>query len=141
MIWTDLIAFVVLGIVIATLIVSLIILNAQKSRLATKLLQTTIEKMTALNMLEDALSEKESNNIEQTDGFLKFVSDSRNWAFDYIEEVQAGLAKFQASVKPHLDYINKYGSIIDNPVQGSIDKISEAYVELEKLMPENDKQV
>lgn len=139
--WIDLVAFIALGTVIAILIVSVIALNAQKSRLAGKLLQTTIEKMTALNILEDALSEKESNSVEQTEGFLKFVSDSRNWAFDYIEEVQAGLAKFQASVKPHLDYINKYGSLIDNPVQGSIDKISEAYKELEKLMPENDKQV
>jgi hypothetical protein len=30
-------------------------------------------------------------SIEQTDGFVKFLSESRDWAFNYIEDVQSSI--------------------------------------------------
>ena len=35
-----------------------------------------------------------SNQDEHTQNFIKFLSDSRDWAFEYIENVQRGIKKF-----------------------------------------------
>jgi predicted membrane protein len=47
-----------------------------------------IEKEYFKKKLAEQLVNKETKRVEQTDGFLKFVSESRDWAFQYIESVQ-----------------------------------------------------
>lgn len=69
--------------------------------------------------------------------FLKFVSDSREWAFEYIEEFQSGLNVFVKEVGPLVEYFDKYGSIgPEGPDKEALKKISLAYKELIKLLPE-----
>lgn len=43
------------------------------------------------NRLAQEIENKNNVTIEKTDGFLRFLSDSRNWAFEYIEEVQEAI--------------------------------------------------
>lgn len=75
--------------------------------------------------------------IENSEGFLKFVSESRDWAFQYIEEVQGVIAKFISDIEPEINYFDEYGVIGSAyPHYYSIKKISEAYKELKKVMPE-----
>lgn len=138
---TDLIAFIIFGVIVATLAIIVIRLNNHRRKLANSVLQLTLEKMTVLKLLESSLSEQESKTVEQTDGFLKFVSDSRDWAFQYIEEVQAGLIEFHKKVDLDIKYIAKYGQLIEHPLQESINRITEAYMELEKLLPTDQDQV
>lgn len=137
----DLIAFSIYLVSGLILIISNVKLRSKKTSLATKLLQTELEKQTILSMLEKTLDEKESNDIEKTEGFLKFVSDSRDWAFNYIEEVQAALNKFTKDVDADLKYILKYGQLIEHPLQDSITRIAVAYEELQKLLPQDKDQV
>ena len=41
-------------------------------------------------VLKSALDSRESKDVEKTEGFLNFVTQSRDWAFEYIEnEVEA----------------------------------------------------
>jgi hypothetical protein len=74
---------------------------------------------------------------EDRENFIKFISDSREWAFDYIEEVQQKLSYFIDDVEPEIAYFDEYGLVGDAyPHYHSMKKISSAYKELKKLLPE-----
>ena len=72
------------------------------------------------------------------ESFLKFVSDSREWAFQYIEDVQLHLKTFKNSVEKEINYFNQYGEVGSAyPHYDSMKKISAAYKELIKVLPED----
>jgi biopolymer transport protein ExbB/TolQ len=74
-----------------------------------------------------------------TQNFIKFLSDSRDWAFKYIEDVQVGIKKFMDEVQPQIDYYNKYGVVVDGmipPHDFALKKISKEIDELKKFLPE-----
>jgi hypothetical protein len=133
----DIISNVVSSVVIAALIIYVIILRREKHNARTVLTNITIDYMLLKDELQKTISAKEDQSIEQTDGFLKFISDSREWAFNYIEEVQSGLEKFTDTVGPTLKYLNTYGQAVTTPHDEAIKKITEAYKELEKLLPKD----
>ena len=136
---TTLIVFGVFTLVTSILIVDNIRIRVRKKRVLEELLQQTIDKTALLGYLDKLTAENDSKTIEQTEGFLKFVSDSRDWAFDYIEQVQEGLSGYIDKVDADMQYMEKYGVLVEHPLQESLNRISEAYKELKKLMPENDK--
>ena len=136
---TTLIVFGVFALVTSVLIVDNIRIRVRKKRILEELLQQTIDKTALLGYLDKLTAENDSKTIEQTEGFLKFVSDSRDWAFDYIEQVQDGLSGYIGKVDADMQYMEKYGILVEHPLQESLNRISEAYKELKKLMPENDK--
>jgi hypothetical protein len=75
-------------------------------------------------------------NDEDRENFIKFISDSREWAFDYIEEVQTGLSKFVSDVEPVINHFNNYGDVIWTPLTDSMKTISVSFEDLKKLLPE-----
>ena len=98
----------------------------------------------AYNNLREAVDSKGDISKTEDDihkeNFIKFLSDSREWAFGYIEEVQTGLKKFIEEVGPQLDYYNKYGIVIEGmapPHDFALKKISKEFEELKKLLPED----
>ena len=70
--------------------------------------------------------------------FLKFVSDSREWAYDYIEEVQKAIKDFKTTVEPHIIFFDKFGDVLSNqrPDYDAMKTISAAYKELITILPE-----
>ena len=91
-----------------------------------------------LQQLTRAPSKTEQDQSDEA--FLKFVSDSRDWAYQYIEEVQAGLKLFIDEVAPQIDYYNKYGSAVDGmiaPHDFALKKISSEFEKLKALLPED----
>lgn len=90
-----------------------------------------------------------SNNVEfkndsdiHKENFIKFLSDSRDWAFGYIEEVQSGLNKFVSDVEPDINYFKEYGDVISmQPNYDSLQRISRAYEELKNLLPKEEEEV
>jgi hypothetical protein len=96
--------------------------------------------------LQDFIS---SNNVEfkndsdiHKENFIKFLSDSRDWAFVYIEEVQVGLSKFVTDIEPEINYFREYGDLSSmQPNYYSLKKITQAYDELVKLLPKEEKEV
>jgi hypothetical protein len=60
-------------------------------RISVALIQSEINREAIEKRLSEVLEVKDSSSVEQTDGFLKFVSDSRDAAFEYIEVVQESL--------------------------------------------------
>jgi hypothetical protein len=79
---------------------------------------------------------KEEQDIHK-ENFIKFLSDSRDWAFEYIEDVQKQLENFVRDVEPEIMYFDEYGVVGDAyPHYHSMKKISSAYKDLKKLLPE-----
>ena len=95
----------------------------------------------AYNTLRDIVEGKPTKTEEDIhkENFIKFLSDSRDWAFDYIEDVQKGLSRFIKEVEPQLEYYNEYGVVIEGmvpPHDFALRKISKEFEELKKLLPE-----
>jgi len=63
-----------------------------------KLVQSETNGITYMIKLAEMVDERDKKSIEQTEGFLKFVSDSRDWAFQYIEDVQDALNEYDAAL-------------------------------------------
>jgi len=79
---------------------------------------------------------KEDQDIHK-ENFIKFLSDSRDWAFEYIEDVQKQLENFIRDIEPEIMYFDEYGVVGDAyPHYHSMKKISSAYKDLKKLLPE-----
>jgi alpha-L-fucosidase len=79
---------------------------------------------------------KEDQDIHK-ENFIKFLSDSRDWAFEYIEDVQKQLETFVRDIEPEIMYFDEYGVVGDAyPHYHSMKKISSAYKDLKKLLPE-----
>ena len=130
---------------IALAVLSIISLSFMIAYIAVvKKLNTVSEAFSKLlivyNMtLDDA---KDSQRFESSpedidthkENFIKFLSDSRDWAYQYIEEVQNGLDKFIKEVSPQLEYYNKFGIVIEGmvpPHDFALKKISK---EIEKII-------
>jgi hypothetical protein len=96
--------------------------------------QIALEKFVE-SMNLDSISDQEVHK----ENFIKFLSDSRDWAFEYIEDVQSGLIKFVDDIKPEIEYFKEYGDIVSmHPNYYSMKKITESYDDLIKLLPKDD---
>lgn len=92
----------------------------------------------SLLVMQNSISTQSKTDKQQADeAFLKFVSDSRDWAYEYIENVQASLTKFVSDAGPAIDYWDEYGSAMSTPLDQGMGKISKAYKELIALLPED----
>jgi len=107
-------------------------------------LQIKKNKVILANTLNLLLMQQSMNDENKTDqeqsneAFLKFVSDSRDWAYTYIDEVQEKLNKFVNDIEPEIAYFDEYGEVGSAyPHYHSMKKISGAYKELKKLLPED----
>jgi effector-binding domain-containing protein len=128
--------------VLVTLIIFLVYrlfrLRAFAKSLSELYMQGLADNFLLSKKVEELVQEIENKKLEDTDGFLKFVSDSRDWAFNYIEEVQMALLEFDNEISPQLEWATTYGALTGKTVHsGTIDKISEAYDKLKSILPEN----
>jgi hypothetical protein len=129
----DFVIFLSLIIIIVTLILNVVRLRLKNKRLASELLQITLDQNILMTKLAEELKKKEEVSVEKTDGFLKFISESRELAFEYIEAIQEALVKFKDKVGPEIEYMLTYGTVIGDSLQSkSFLKIEKAYKELIK---------
>jgi hypothetical protein len=113
-------------------------LHQRKARLEMleKYLKAEVEKAVVLDKLAEAMKELETKAIEESDGFLKFVSDSREWAFKYIEDLQSALEEFDKAVGPQFKYAETYASLdSESPSKDILRKISKEYSKLRQMLP------
>lgn len=92
-----------------------------------------------LLLMQQSMNEENKTDLEKSnEAFLKFISDSRDWAYQYIDDVQASLNKFITDVEPEIAYFDEYGVAGSAyPHYHSMKKISGAYKELKTLLPED----
>ena len=93
-------------------------------------------------VLEEYINSIEENKIQSDESvhkenFIKFLSDSRDWAYTYIEEVQDGLASFVDAIGSDIEHFDTYGDVLstNRPDYDAMKRISIAYKELKNLLP------
>lgn len=133
--------FASFAIIIAALILSLIyivILRVRLRNLSSTLIQTGIDANYVKSKLAEALLQIESNKLQETDGFVKFISDSRDWAFKYIEDVEKYFNEFDTSMQTIFQWAKTYGNTNGETAHSeAINEIEKAYNEFKKTMPNN----
>jgi hypothetical protein len=134
-------------IVFATLSVcfagSYILVLRQSIKLKRDLSKLFIEKTLLqeyVDLSKSTKTKEDSDDSIHKENFIKFLSDSRLWAFEYIENVQKGLTKFVNDVDADISYFDEYGEVLSmsRPDYPSMKNISKAYKELKTLLPEDE---
>lgn len=132
----------VLIIIIVTLLFTFALTYSRMLRNHLKAKKEISKLMVNLIVLEEYIRGIEENKIQSDESihkenFIKFLSESRDWAYKYIEDVQEGLSIFIDSVKEDIEYFDQYGDAGPiGPNYEMMKRISIAYKELTKLMPE-----
>ena len=71
--------------------------------ISNKLLQEMLDRATIEKKFSDYIQGIDNKDIEQTQGFVKFLSESRDWAFRYIEDVQVSIDSLKTAVESGYD--------------------------------------
>lgn len=130
----DALVFGLFIIIFIYLMISNVSIRLKNQTMSLTLLQERIDKNIIIDKISSDL--EKTKPIEQTDAFLKFVSESRDLAFSYIEESQAAITNFINNVGPEIEYFKQYGSISEGqPLHDAMVKITVGYEELKKLLP------
>ena len=127
---------IILGCLFFASLLSVLVLSIKFLRLKNdiKKMATAYSKVTQI-----MLSNNKLDNDVHKESFIKFLSDSRDSAFVYIEEVQSGISKFVEQVDPEISYFKEYGDIMAmSPNYNSMNKIATAYEDLIKLLPKEE---
>lgn len=111
-------------------------------RKAQEAITAKLQLLIRINILETEFSktiqEVENMKLEKSDDFIKFLSDSRDWAFTYIEDVQAKISEFDKQIQEIAEWNRTYGSVVgDTPHNSKIEEINLAYDKIRSLLPEN----
>jgi hypothetical protein len=130
------ISVVILGILLVLMTTASVLLSIKILILKKRIIALAI----SLVKVEDIFNSKkedESDSDIHKENFIKFLSDSRDWAYEYIEDVQRSLTLFISEIEPEIAYFDEYGLVGDAyPHYHSMKKISSAYKELKKMLPE-----
>jgi predicted nucleotide-binding protein (sugar kinase/HSP70/actin superfamily) len=124
---------IILGSLLFISLVALLILNAK-----IRALKNHVKKLAAAySKIEILMSSKTKlDNDAHQESFIKFLSDSRDSAFDYIQEVQSGISDFVSEVDPVINYFDEYGDIMGMiPNYDGMKKMSVEFKKLKKLLP------
>ena len=128
-------AFIALLFTVTTLAIRLKYINL---KLQKDVKQGLVDEFILMGELEKMSKNTETKKIEETEGFLKFVSDSRDWAFQYIERVQIAIKQFQDVFHP---IAVEYYKDKDKPIsQEEFGRLFEAYKKLVGELPDEGKK-
>lgn len=120
-------------IILSQTFIFLYIKEKQKNKL---ILANTLQ----LLIMQEVEQEKNKTDKERAnEDFLKFVSDSRDWAYEYIDNAQKAIKEFIDEAGPSIEYWNEYGSVMPTPLDDSMRKISNGYKKIKMLIPEDPK--
>ena len=104
-----------------------------------KMLQMQLDATTTNSFLLDKLKDKDKEESVKTDvqeGFINFLNQSRESAFEYIENVQSTLSNVVTNLSPIVEFHDKYGAIFDTDTRNQMQVVSNSFLELKKLIPD-----
>ena len=110
----------VLSTTIIFLFSALVFQNLKIRTLGEEIVSLTMQNLSVNEKVENLLYERENLAMHDQDGFIKFLSDSRDWAFEYIENVQLS--------------IENLAKAIDS---GEQEEISKSFKEIMEYLPDN----
>jgi hypothetical protein len=133
--WFNLSIFVSVAVLFSIMLFDSIKQRLKKRKVQETAIQLAFDKTQLLAEIERLNGNKD---LENSEGFVKFLSQSRDSAFNYIEKVQQSLKEFSEKVEPTFKWSKTYGATLGKNVHTeAIEKISEAYDRLKELLPED----
>ena len=119
--------------VLATIAIAYLVYLNVRQRLNYKKLdndhnQVVLDYRMFKDMYDKLFEELNSVKVEKDDGFVKFLSESRDWAFQYIESTQVVVEIYNSEVQAILESDDK-------PAQ-KLSKIKAAHKDLLAILPE-----
>lgn len=109
-------------VIIFALLVVNVVLRIKTSKIVAEKMQEAINTEVLMLELNKIKEELDTLKLQETDGFVKFLSESREWAFNYIDDVQASIAMMKDAM--------------DN---GDSQRILEAFNQLVGFLPNEEK--
>lgn len=132
------ISVAILGIMLVFVTTISILLSIKMFVLRKRVMSLAISLVKVEEIFNSTKKEDSDSDVHK-ENFIKFLSDSRDWAYLYIEDVQKGLSKFVSEIEPEISYFDEYGEVGSAyPHYHSMKKISQEYKELKKLLPEEE---
>lgn len=116
-----------------------IMLRFQYHNALSQVFQMQIDATTTNSFLLDKLKNKDKEESVKTDvqeGFINFLNQSRESAFEYIENVQSTIESVLTDLGPIVEFHDKYGAIFDTDTRNQMHVVSNSFHELKKLVPE-----
>lgn len=139
MMWWDFLAFGIFISLSSYLVFKLYKLRKTNHELIGLMLQLDIDNGILSDKIVALTQELENKKLEGSNGFLKFVSESRDWAFNYIETTQEEIKKFSEIVEKEKSYHTTYGTAIGDTMHSKmLDRVFQAYDDLVKLLPKEE---
>lgn len=136
------IAIISLSILCVLFAVAYIIIFKKMNNMTEEVAKLIIDNLSLHKFIDSQLHDVKNDQEVHKENFIKFLSDSRDWAFSYIEEVQEGLKKFVDDIEPEINYFKEYGDVTSmQPNYYSLKKITDAYDELTKLLPKEEEEI
>jgi hypothetical protein len=129
---------IIMGLLLVAVTTTSVLLTLKVILLRQRLL-TLAMSLVKVQDVFNSTKEQESANDVHKENFIKFLSDSRDWAYEYIEDVQSSLTLFISEIEPEIAYFDEYGLVGDAyPHYHSMKKISQAYKELKNMLPDGE---
>jgi len=117
------IEIIIISVLITTVVVlsiALVYMRKTSQDFASQLVQCAV---TNIDLKEAMARLKDEKELGENDGFVKFLSDSRDWAFEYIENVQNAILSLELAL-----------------ANGSEEEISESYKNVLNYLPKDEKK-
>ena len=93
-IW-DLVAVIAAALIISLLLIDDVRVRVSNRKLFAERVQVEMNSIILMTQLEKLSETQDIKRVEETQGFVKFLSESRDWAFTYIEDVQTAISEYK----------------------------------------------
>ena len=93
--WLNAAAYAVLLLLSIYLVFKNIVLRKRVSDGGIEYLKLALESSEKVKFLTKEIEKRDKEALTETDGFVKFLSESRDWAFQYIEDVQSTILELK----------------------------------------------
>lgn len=134
----NLIIFCSFGFSLLILLYLLIKSNIQKRKILSLFIQSEMDRYFINQKLDETFKELSTLKLSENDGFIKFISDSRDWAFGYIEQVQYAHREFDETVTSIAMWNDVYGADAESTLlREKLTEISLAYEKLKSFLPKD----
>jgi ribosomal protein L22 len=123
----ELVVYVSISFVFALFVWMFVYVSIKNRKLESLINQAEIDKLIYRTKIEELIAKGDSKTIEHTEGFVKFISQSRDKAFSYIEDVQKTIQK----VKLVLDSVDPEAT-----AEKQLEELKLVVVEILEHLPE-----
>ncbi len=93
--WIEIVVSSILVVLFFALVYDNLRIRFNIQKISRQLIQEKLDRDAVFVKFQEAIKENDKKNLEGTEGFIKFLTESRESAFKYIEEVQESIDKLR----------------------------------------------